>query len=110
MMNDYAHDQYEDYGPTAGDEDDDVYLISQEGASTDDVLDNVNNIDFDDPEIAALPRILLMGPRRSGKSSINVSIETKSYRLHHENRMRQNGCGGGVRVVRYPDFGTSPKT
>ena len=76
MMNDYAHDQYEDYGPTAGDEDDDVYLISQEGASPDDVLDNVNNIDFDDPEIAALPRILLMGPRRSGKSSINVSIET----------------------------------
>jgi hypothetical protein len=30
-------------------------------------------VNFDDPEIAALPRILLMGPRRSGKTSIQVS-------------------------------------
>merc|ERR1719401_471610 len=27
-------------------------------------------VDFDDPRIASLPRILLMGPRRAGKTSI----------------------------------------
>jgi hypothetical protein len=31
-------------------------------------------VDFDDPKIASLPRILLMGPRRSGKTSIEVSV------------------------------------
>jgi hypothetical protein len=31
-----------------------------------------DQVDFDDPEIAALPRILLMGPRRGGKTSIQV--------------------------------------
>lgn len=29
---------------------------------------------FDDPRIADLPRILLMGPRRGGKTSIQVSL------------------------------------
>lgn len=29
-----------------------------------------NMVDFDDPRIASLPRILLMGPRRAGKTSI----------------------------------------
>ena len=29
-------------------------------------------VDFEDPEIAALPRVLLMGPRRGGKTSIQV--------------------------------------
>lgn len=29
---------------------------------------------FDDPKIASLPRILLMGPRRGGKTSIQVSL------------------------------------
>lgn len=33
--------------------------------------DNANGgVDFDDPRIASLPRILLMGPRRAGKTSI----------------------------------------
>jgi hypothetical protein len=31
---------------------------------------NIPPVDFDDPTISALPRILLMGPRRSGKTSI----------------------------------------
>jgi hypothetical protein len=31
-------------------------------------------IDFNDPKIASLPRILLMGPRRGGKTSIQVGI------------------------------------
>jgi hypothetical protein len=30
---------------------------------------------FDDPRIADLPRILLMGPRRGGKTSIQVSLD-----------------------------------
>lgn len=29
-------------------------------------------VDFDDPKIASLPKILLMGPRRGGKTSIQV--------------------------------------
>jgi hypothetical protein len=34
--------------------------------------DNISPIDFNDPKIASLPRILLMGPRRGGKTSIQV--------------------------------------
>lgn len=30
------------------------------------------SVDFEDPAIASLPRVLLMGPRRAGKSSIQV--------------------------------------
>jgi len=30
------------------------------------------DVDFDDPAVAALPRVLLMGPRRGGKTSIQV--------------------------------------
>jgi hypothetical protein len=28
-----------------------------------------------DPKLAALPRVLLMGPRRGGKTSIQVSLQ-----------------------------------
>lgn len=30
------------------------------------------SVDFEDPAIASLPRVLLMGPRRAGKTSIQV--------------------------------------
>ena len=30
------------------------------------------SVDFDEPAIASLPRVLLMGPRRGGKTSIQV--------------------------------------
>ena len=30
------------------------------------------SVDFEDPAIASLPRVLLMGPRRGGKTSIQV--------------------------------------
>ena len=30
------------------------------------------DINFDDPKISSMPRILLMGPRRGGKTSIQV--------------------------------------
>lgn len=32
----------------------------------------IDDIDFDDPNISSLPRVLLMGPRRGGKTSIQV--------------------------------------
>jgi|UPI000581A864 hypothetical protein len=35
--------------------------------------DTTDAVDFDDPQIAALPRVLLMGPRRGGKTSIQAS-------------------------------------
>jgi len=40
----------------------------EDGSSVSDAADD--EIDFDDPRIANLPRILLMGPRRAGKTSI----------------------------------------
>jgi hypothetical protein len=42
----------------------------EDGSSVSDAADD--EIDFDDPRIANLPRILLMGPRRAGKTSIQV--------------------------------------
>ena len=41
----------------------------------------VDEVDFDDPEIALLPRILLMGPRRGGKTSIQVRIFIQAFDL-----------------------------
>jgi hypothetical protein len=37
-----------------------------------DVARHAQDIDFDDQKIASLPRVLLMGPRRGGKTSIQV--------------------------------------
>lgn len=34
--------------------------------------ENIATVNFNDPKIASLPRILLMGPRRGGKTSIQV--------------------------------------
>jgi hypothetical protein len=31
-----------------------------------------HEVDFDDPKISSLPKVLLMGPRRGGKTSIQV--------------------------------------
>ncbi|OEU21355.1 ras-related GTP binding C, isoform CRA_a [Fragilariopsis cylindrus CCMP1102] len=39
--------------------------------------DNISPIDFNDPKIASLPRILLMGPRRGGKTSIQRVVFQK---------------------------------
>lgn len=30
------------------------------------------SVDFEDPAVASLPRVLMMGPRRGGKTSIQV--------------------------------------
>ena len=81
-MDDYYHpsDPYDDdivYGGQSDEQDDeeDVYYISQnkDELDGDEALEAPSPpVDFNDPDIAALPRILLMGPRRGGKSSIQV--------------------------------------
>jgi Ras-related GTP-binding protein C/D len=42
-------------------------------------------MDLDDPNVSSLPRVLLMGPRRGGKTSIQVECQTKKE-SKHENR------------------------
>ena len=63
---------------------DDDYPSSDSSSSEGNILDveeteaddeeDENVVDFDDPSIADLPRILLMGPRRAGKTSIQVRM------------------------------------
>ena len=71
-MNDY--DGYDDdYADTSHQNNNMV------GSSMNDMLQLTNEqqqpeVDFDEPSIAALPRILLMGPRRAGKTSIQVLL------------------------------------
>ncbi|KAL3815680.1 hypothetical protein ACHAXA_006573 [Cyclostephanos tholiformis] len=57
------------------DDDDENFMTGYRGggAGGDNSNNNAGNgnvVDFDDPRIASLPRILLMGPRRAGKTSI----------------------------------------
>jgi len=67
QSNEYsAYDSYDYVGTTADVSEDDGLLLvpGQPGRAMD--------INFDDPRIASMPRILLMGPRRGGKTSIQV--------------------------------------
>jgi hypothetical protein len=50
--------------------DDDIGLSVLPGLSSGVVA--VDAMNFEDPKIALLPRVLLMGPRRGGKTSIQV--------------------------------------
>lgn len=81
----------------------------------DDYVDNSNNlgsnihdmlqfspeqqqeIDFDDPAIASLPRILLMGPRRGGKTSIQRVVFHKMS--PHETLFRLEATQGCERAL-----------
>ena len=68
-------DDYDPYG-------DDVYETTPEERLNIDDDDNHQgplflpsapiSVDYDDPAIASLPRVLLMGPPRGGKTSIQV--------------------------------------
>ena len=52
---------------------DSTLLFARGGPAADAVgVGAADAVDFEDPKIAALPRVLLMGPRRSGKTSIQV--------------------------------------
>jgi hypothetical protein len=87
--NEYSQydDTYNDYmgtttGQTSGGHDDEVGLLLsgeaqfQQQARGAGLVDTIN---FDDPKIANLPRILLMGPRRGGKTSIQVRNAVNNY-------------------------------
>lgn len=54
-------------------------------------------IDFDDPSIASLPRVLLMGPRRSGKTSIQRVVFQKMS--PHETLFRLEATQGLERAL-----------
>ena len=70
-MNDYAQNaHYDDYVSSQYEEEEHV---DTEGPL---FLSQDPDIDLDDPKIASLPRILLTGPRRGGKTSIQVRAWT----------------------------------
>jgi hypothetical protein len=68
-MNEYSDDDGYDMhtGGEMGDDEGPLFLSGQEAFAA--------SVNFDDPEIASLPRVLLMGPRRGGKTSVQVSQE-----------------------------------
>jgi len=72
-----AYDDYNDYQQ----QNDAGMLIVEGGDSAPmDMIgmgENAAQIDFNDPKIASLPRILLMGPRRGGKTSIQRVVFQK---------------------------------
>jgi len=55
------------------------------------------DVDFDDPKIASLPRVLLMGPRRGGKTSIQRVVFHKMS--PHETLFRLEATQGLERAV-----------
>jgi Ras-related GTP-binding protein C/D len=71
QSNEYSSYDAYDYGSATDQPEDDPLLgvaQGQPGRSMD--------VNFDDPRVANLPRVLLMGPRRGGKTSIQVSANT----------------------------------
>lgn len=81
-MNEYDYNNFN--------QQDDVFVDNQEPLfqRTDANVDEVRHgafVDFTKPEIAALPRVLMMGPRRGGKTSIQVTKSCMSpYSLSHQ--------------------------
>ena len=92
-MEDDAYGAYDDYHDDhygfAGDESGELaHLPKEEPRAT---------VDFEDPEISSLPRILLMGPRRSGKTSIQRVVFHKMS--PHETLFRLEATQGLERAV-----------
>jgi hypothetical protein len=78
-MNDYEtqrrnvyHESYDIDGLNTGGDENDAILFQSTGGYIDEIVANAPDVDFDDPIVAALPRVLLMGPRRGGKTSVLV--------------------------------------
>jgi hypothetical protein len=76
MMNDYYQNSADAYDFTGGGGD-----FAPDGMDSHDPVPGgalrgrpSQEVDFEDPKIASLPKILLMGPRRGGKTSIQVSL------------------------------------
>ena len=71
-MNDY--DDYDDDYHHQHDVADEPPMLPTDGAAAQQQQQQQQpEVDFDDPAVAVLPRILLMGPRRGGKTSIQVT-------------------------------------
>ena len=84
QSNEYDYDDYGDYGANPGEllpEDDGMMINSAQLLNGGGGPMDVN---FDDPKIANLPRVLLMGPRRGGKTSIQVSRKRKWSSVQEE--------------------------
>jgi len=66
-MNEYGDydDDFDQAGGLLQDDDDEPLFLQED-------LQQQPDVDFEDPAVAALPRVLLMGPRRGGKTSIQV--------------------------------------
>ena len=59
-------------GLVGGGDDDDHHLLIGGAVGGGDQDGQALDVNFDDPKIASFPRLLLMGPRRGGKTSIQV--------------------------------------
>lgn len=84
----YPYDDNENYGNEDDhiSNDDGAAMGGEEQEDGSTVSDAVyDEVDFDDPRIANLPRILMMGPRRAGKTSIQVRLQQCNHILHIEN-------------------------
>jgi Ras-related GTP-binding protein C/D len=94
-MNDYHYDNDVDLGHNEQEEDydDSPMFLSQEQ----DTSALASDVDFDDPSIASLPRVLLMGPRRGGKSSIQRVVFQKMS--PHETLFRLEATQGLERAL-----------
>jgi hypothetical protein len=67
------------HGGSSGSDDVGDHHHHQDGVGDEDDDDEEEDFDFDDPRIANLPRILMMGPRRAGKTSIQVRTRRRRY-------------------------------
>lgn len=65
-----TYDAYDYVGGTTNDDDESGMLLVPGGMTGSTRAMDAN---FEDPKIASMPKILLMGPRRGGKTSIQVS-------------------------------------
>lgn len=88
QANEYsAYDTYDYVGTTPNETlDDESGLLLVPGGITG--SNRAMDINFDDPKIASMPKILLMGPRRGGKTSIQVrsfhQFQAAVYRRSHQ--------------------------
>jgi len=77
---------------------DSTLLFARGGPAADAVgVGAADAVDFEDPKIAALPRVLLMGPRRSGKTSIQRVVFQKMS--PHETLFRLEATQGLERAL-----------
>ena len=72
QSNEYSpYDAYDYVGGTTNEplDDESGFLMTAAGMAGSSRATDVN---FEDPKVASMPKILLMGPRRGGKTSIQV--------------------------------------